>query len=95
MAIGARQVLIQRVDAWAGINPACGCIVSNAGCSRVTQAHPTRRICDRPQALIDALDAELAPFDISHATPKKRVRPCSVQRDKPCFDFDDDCHAQD
>ena len=27
-------------------------MVSNAGCSRVTQSHATRRICDRPQALV-------------------------------------------
>ena len=27
-------------------------MVSNAGCSRVTRSHATRRICDRPQALV-------------------------------------------
>ena len=34
----------------AGINPACGRMVSSAGCFRVTQSQATRRICDREQA---------------------------------------------
>ena len=31
---------------------ACGYMVSNAGCARITQSNATRRICDQPQVLV-------------------------------------------
>ncbi len=42
-------------------------MVSNAGCVRITQSHATRRICDRPQALV------------THHTTRRSVAPRALR----------------